>query len=148
MKKLLIDYVLITFLLLGLTSCSTYYIPVDSFKAQFSGIDSTNLRTVFTRGPAGDIVEYRTTPINYIKCVDKNNNPIELKNSPSIEIRFTDKNDKRTIFYFDRVFLRDTLIIGDKSRFLGLSKAISINNVKMIEIQDGHKNYKYVEPKK
>jgi hypothetical protein len=69
----------------------------------------------------------------------------ELKNSPSIEIRFTENDNKRTIYYFDRVQVQDTLIIGDRSRFLGLRKGISINNVKLIEVQDGHKNFKYVD---
>lgn len=129
----------------GLISCKTYYIPVENFKEQFVGIDSTNLRIVKIRGPMGDIIEYQANPIDYIKCLDKNNNSIELKNSPSIEIRFTEKNNKRTIFYFDRVFLQDTLIFGDMSRFIILRKGISINNVKKIEVQDGHKNFKYIE---
>ena len=80
--------------------------------------------------------------------MDKKNNPFELKNSPSIEIRFTNNNNKRTIYYFDRVFLQDTLIIGDMSRFIRYRKGISINDVKLIEIQDGHKNFKYVEKRK
>jgi hypothetical protein len=92
----------------------------------------------------GDIAEYMANPIDYINCVDKNNNPYKLKNSPSIEIRFTEKNNKRTVFYFDKIYLQDTLIIGDRSRFIGLSKGISINNVKLIEIQDGHKDFIYV----
>lgn len=80
--------------------------------------------------------------------MDKDNNPFELKNSPSIEIRFTEQNNKRTVYYFDRVFLQDTLIIGDMSRFIHYRKGISINNVKLIEVQDGHKNFKYVEKRK
>ena len=148
MKKQLLENGLIFLFISGLVSCKTFYFPLESFKAQFSEIDSTKLRTVYTKGPAGDIVEYRSAPIDYIKCVDKMNNPVELKNGPSIEIRFTEKNNRKTIFFFDRVFIQDTLIIGDRSRFLGLSKAISINNVKLIEIQDGHKNYKYVDVKK
>ena len=135
-------------LFLGLISCKTYYIPVDSFKEQFNGIDSTKLKIVNTRGPAGDIAQYPANPIEYIKCVDKDNNPFELKNSPSIEIRFTEQNNKRTVYYFDRVFLQDTLIIGDMSRFIHYRKGISINNVKLIEVQDGHKNFKYVEKRK
>jgi hypothetical protein len=127
--------------------CKTYYIPVESFKTQFKDIDSTNLRLVYTRDPYGFITEYWANPIDYIKCEDKNHNPYELKNGPSIEIRFTENNNKRTIFYFDRVYLQDTLIIGDRSRFIGLRKDISINNVKLIEVQDGHKNFKYVENK-
>lgn len=131
----------------GFTGCKTYYIPVDSFKAQFNGIDSMNLRLVHTRGPAGDVVEYYANPIDYIHCIDRNKNPFELKNSPSIEIRFTESNNRRTIYYFDRVYLLDTLIVGDRSRFIRLKKAISINNVKLIEVQDGHKNFRYVDNK-
>ncbi len=129
----------------GLISCKSYYISVESFKEQFAEIDSTVFKFVKTRGPAGDIVEYRANPIEYIKCIDKDNNQIELKNSPSIEIRFTEKNKKRTVFYFDLVFLQDTMIIGDISRFIYYQKSISINNIKLIEIQDGHKNFKYVD---
>ncbi len=128
-----------------LNACKTYLIPVQSFKEQFNGIDSAKLRLVKTRGPAGDVVEYLANPVDYIKCVDKSDMPYELKISPSIEIRFTEKNNKRTIFYFDRVFMQDTLIIGEMSRFVRFRKGISINNVKLIEVQDGHKNFRYVE---
>jgi len=136
---------MLLFLFVVLNACKTYLIPVQSFKEQFNGIDSTKLRLVKTRGPAGDVAEYLANPIEYIKCVDKSDMPLELKNSPSIEIRFTEKNNKRTIFYFDRLFVQDTLIIGEMSRFIRFRKGISINNVILIEVQDGHKNFKYVE---
>jgi hypothetical protein len=147
-KKLLINKGLLFLAFLGLIGCKTYYIPVESFKEQFKGVDSTRLRTVYTRGPVGDVAKYLANPIDYIKCVDKNNNPFELKNSPSIEIRFTENNNKRTVYYFDRVYLRDTLIVGEMSRFIRYRKSISINNVKLIEVQDGHKNFKYIDKKK
>jgi len=136
---------MLLFLFVVLNACKTYLIPVQSFKEQFNGIDSTKLRLVKTRGPAGDVAEYLANPIEYIKCVDKSDMPLELKNSPSIEIRFTEKNNKRSIFYFDRLFVQDTLIIGEMSRFIRFRKGISINNVILIEVQDGHKNFKYVE---
>jgi hypothetical protein len=141
----LIRKILIILIASWIAGCKTYYIPIDSFKAQFSGIDSTSLKLVHTRGPAGDIAYYLANPIDYIKCIDKAKNPFELKNSPSIEIRFTEKNNKRTIYYFDRIYIQDTLILGDRSRFIGLRKNISINNLKLIEVQDGHKNFKYVD---
>ena len=50
--------------------------------------------------------------------MDKNNNPIEFKNSSSIEIRFIEKNNKRTMFYFDRIYVQDSVIIGDGSIFI------------------------------
>lgn len=136
------------FVIFGFASCKTYYIPLNSFKEQIKDIDSVELRTVCTRGPMGDIVEYKTYPINYIKCVDKDNNPIELKNSPSIEIRFTEKNNKRTTFYFDQVYVQDSMIIGDGSRFIRYQKTIPIDSLKLIEVQDGKKNFKYVDEKK
>ncbi|MDA9057619.1 hypothetical protein N9K49_07230 [Flavobacteriaceae bacterium] len=136
------------FVIFGLASCKTYYIPIDSFKEQVKDIDSVELRTVYTRGPMGDVVEYKTYPIDYIKCVDKDNNSIELKNSPSIEIRFTRKNNKRTIFYFDQIYVQDSVIIGDGSRFIQYQKTIPIDSLKLIEIQDGKKNFKYVDKKK
>ena len=144
MKNQLLNKGLFIAILIGFISCKTYYIPVDSLKEQFTGIDSTKLRIVNTLGPAGNIVEYLANPIDSIKCIDKKNNPVVLINSPSIEIRFTEKNNKRAIFYFDRVYLQDTLIIGHRSRFIQLRKTISINNVKLIEIQDGCKNYNYI----
>ena len=140
--------VLIVLIIFGLFSCKTYYIPIDSFKEQVKDIDSVELRTVYTKGPMGDVVEYKTYPIDYIKCEDKNNHLIKLKNSPSIEIKFTDINNKKTIFYFDQIYIQDSIIIGGLSRFLNIKNSIPLNEIKKIEIQDGHKNFKYVDKRK
>ena len=139
--------IIFLFLIFGLISCKTYYIPINSFNEQFKDIDSIELKTVYTRGPMGDIVSYKTYPIDSIKCVDNNNNLTELKNSPSLEIRFTEKNNKRTIFYFDQIYIQDSIIYGDGSRFIQYKKSIPIDSIKLIEIQDGHKNFKYVDKK-
>ena len=105
------------------------------------------MQVTTTRGPLGGLYVYPANQINYIECTDKEGKPFLLQNSPSIEIRFTEKNNKRTVFYFDGVYLSDTLIIGDRSRFIGAQKAISVKNIKLIEIQDGHKNFKTANPK-
>ncbi len=147
-KIQLIKTILIVLIVFGLFSCKTYYIPIESFKEQFSKIDSTKLKIVNTRGPAGDVVEYLANPIEYIKCVDKNNNPFELKNSPSIEIRFTLNNNKKTIFYFDYIYLQDSMVIGDRSRFFYMEKSIPLKDIKKIEVQDGHKDFKYIKKRK
>lgn len=135
------------YLVLALTfsGCKTYFIPVDSFSEQMKDIDSVELKTVYTKGPMGDVVSYKTYPIDYIKCVDKKNNPVELKNSPSLEIRFTDKNNKRTYFYFDQIYIQDSTVIGDGSRFINYQKQIPLKEIQLIEIQDGRKKFKYVE---
>ena len=108
-------------------------------------IDSVELKTVYTKGPMGDVVSYETYPIDYIKCVDKNNNPFLLKNSPSIEIRFTNKNNKRTYFYFDQIYVQDSIVYGDGSRFINYQKQIPLKEIQKIEVQDGRKKFKYVD---
>ncbi|HNQ67366.1 MAG TPA: hypothetical protein PKN32_03225 [Bacteroidales bacterium] len=140
----LISVVIITMII---SSCKTYYIPMESFNEQFKDINSVELKTVYTKGPMGDIVTYKTYPIEYIKCVDKENNPIELKNSPSIEVRITGKNNKKVYFYFDQMFVQDSILKGDGSRFIYYPKQIPIKDIKLIEIQDGHKNFKYIDKK-
>lgn len=134
---------LITMILIA--SCKTYYIPVDSFNEQMKDIDAVELKTVNTKGPMGDVASYKTYPIEYIQCVDKNDNPIVLKNSPSIEIRFTKNDNKSTTFYFDQIYIKDSTVFGDGSRFINYAKSIPIKDIKLIEVQDGRKKFKYVE---
>jgi hypothetical protein len=138
---------IILFLSIILQACKTYYIPIDSFRSQLQNVNPSTMQITTTRGPLGGLYVYPANQIQNIECIDKNGIPILLKNSPSIEIRFTDKNNKKTIFYFDRVLLSDSLIIGDRSRLIGAQKAISINTIKLIEIQDGHKNFTTSNPK-
>jgi hypothetical protein len=142
--------ILISALLLGLvfffTSCKTYYIPVDSFKKQLSGFDSSNMREVTTRGPVGDRVTYKTYPIDIIRAVDKSGNPVNIPNSPAIEVRITDTANKKTILYFDLIRFDGENIIGGQSRFISsIKKAIPITSVKTIEVQNGRKNFRYVQ---
>ena len=127
------------------TSCTTYLIPIDSFKQQFNNIESTNLREVLVYGPIGDFYNYLANPIDTIRCEDKNGNVYGLKNSPSIEIRFTHGvKNKKTVFYFDRIFVNDDSVIGVQSRFVSaIRKTIPLDSITKIEVQDGRKKFQY-----
>ena len=132
-------------ILFFMSSCKTYYIPMDSFKKQFAGMDTSKMKEVTTRGPVGDKVKYKTFPMDVIKCVDNKGNPAELINSPSLEIRFTDNNNKKTIFYFDLITVDDAYVTGVQSRFItSIRKTIPLNTIKTIEIEDGRKNFRYI----
>ncbi len=131
-------------LILLFTSCATYYIPVDSFKEQFSGIDSTKLIEVTVIGPGAILQRYLANPITMIHCVDKNGEPHQLRNSPSIETRFTyGYKNKRAVLYFDRIYVDSVAITGVQSRFVELGKTIPLDSITKIEIQDGKKDFKY-----
>jgi hypothetical protein len=120
----------------------TYTIPLESFKQQFKGLDIS--KEVATCGPVGDIVTYKTYPIDIIKCIDKKGNPVELKNSPALEIRFTDVRNKKIIFYFDLLQVDEISVTGDRSRLIRSKKTILINDITKIEIQNGRKLFRYV----
>ena len=146
MTKTILFSIIIIGLLFFISSCKTYYIPLDSFKKQFANIDTSKYKEVTIRGPIGDKVKYKTAPIDFIKCVDKKGNDVELKNSPSLEIRFTDNNNKKTIFYFDLISVEETFVSGVQSRFItSIRKTIPLNTIKTIEIQDGKKKFSYVQ---
>ena len=146
MTKIISLLLLTVGLIFFLISCKTYYISIDSFKEQFAGMDSSKWKEVTTRGPMGDKIKYKTAPIDFIKCFDKKGNAVELKNSPSLEIRFTDNNNKKTIFYFDLISVDKTFVNGVQSRFItSIRKTIPISTIKTIEIQDGKKKFSYVQ---
>jgi hypothetical protein len=141
MKKIILIISILLF-----TSCSTYLIPIENFEEQFQNINASSRKEVKVRTPYyGITTKYLANTINGISCVDKNNNSVILRNSPSIEIRIIEKNGKKTIFYFDRVYLENSIVYGDKSRIPGFEKGIPLDSILKIEIQDGKKNFKYLE---
>jgi len=132
-------------LLLLFISCKTYIIPVESFKDQLSGIDSTKLIPVQVSSPTGQTLNYLANPLRNIQCIDKNKNTVKLTNSPSLELRITYNKRKRTIFYFDRVVIINGQVTGVRSRLIpSLRKSIPLNDISKIEIQNGRKNYRYI----
>jgi hypothetical protein len=143
---------LITICILGLlilNSCASYLIPMDSLKRQFAGIDSTKLVEVKVVGPYGERYNYFANPIKTIWCVDSNGTSFKLTNSPSIEARITyvsENKSKRAIFYFDRLNIIDNYLVGVQSRFISaIRKSIPLNDIVKIEIQDGKKNFHYIQ---
>jgi hypothetical protein len=132
--------------MLFFNSCTTYMIPINSFKEQFSNIDSTKFKKVEVRGPVWERYNYLANPIQKIKCLDKKGIACELINSPSIEIRFTYGNKNKTaIYYFDRIYVNDSCVVGVQSRIISaIRKTIPLKTISKIEIQDGGKNFHYI----
>lgn len=95
-----------------LTSCSTYQIPVESFEAQLKDATFDNMKTVNTKYPTGITYQNLANQLDSIICVDKNGNTLKIQNKPSTEIRITDKKNKKTIFYFDTVYLSGSFVVG------------------------------------
>jgi hypothetical protein len=136
---------IIILLLALLSSCANYIIPLDSFQKQMSDKTIETRKEVKINNPLffNDIT-YKANNIEYIKVLDKNGNDYSLRNSPSIEMRVTHKNGKKTIFYFDTVTLQNGIISGSRSRLVtGLVQDIPVDSITKIEVQDGRKDFKY-----
>jgi hypothetical protein len=145
-KRKILSLILTTSIFI-LSSCTTYYMSPISLKQQLQGIDSTKLKQVTVKGPGGSIFHYPANPIQNILCTDKiGDQEAVVKNGPSIEIRFTHGyRNKRTIFYFDRILLNNNSVVGVESRLISsISKSIPLDSVTKIEVQDGHKNFRYI----
>jgi hypothetical protein len=132
--------IIIAALAIFISSCKMYYMPVGSFLEQVPSLETANLKPVTTQDPLGHKHIYSVYPIDSIKCFDKDGTPYKLKNGPSIEIRFTDVNGKRSTFYFDRTWVIRDSVVGVESRIISMKKTIPVT----IEIQDGRKKYRYV----
>ena len=139
-------------LLLLFPSCVTYYIPINSFKEQFAGIDSTKFVPVeVDPGFPGGLLyligsRYLANPLTKIKCLDKKGNPTEVEVTPNIEIRFTyGEKNKRRSFFFDRIYVTDSTVTGTSSRLFSKmsQRTIPLQKLKKIEIQNDQKKYYY-----
>lgn len=137
---------LIIFLLfISLVSCKTYELTPYSLQQQYAGIDSTQLKMVEVVGPFNDKYSYLAHPNKSIELMNKEGDISTLPVTPSIEMRITHSNGKKDIFYLDRIFVTDSVVIGSKSRFApNMSKSIRLNDIRKIEVQDGKKKFKYV----
>jgi hypothetical protein len=126
----------------------SYIIPVESMKEQMQGIDSTKLRKVQISRPGvmGTSIplSYFANPIKVIKCWDpKKDVSHELINGPSIETRITMTNSKRTVFYFDSLYIDGNNLVGSSSRIISShSRKIPFEEIKKVEVQNSRKLYR------
>ncbi len=134
-------------ILLTLFSCKTYTITPESFKSQFANSSPKKTKEVEINNPV--ILPYSTTKylsndIKYLNVKDKNGNLFFMPNSPSLEMRVTDKKGKKFHFYFDTVTLENDTLKGGRSRIMpSITRGIPFSDIVKIEVQEGGKNYQY-----
>lgn len=131
-------------------SCKTYTITPENLKKQIIESNSNYLEDVKVNNPLSQFsnIKYQANSLKYLNVYDKNGSLSFLQNSPSVEMRVTQKNGKRKIFYLDTVTLENDTLKGSKSRFLGLNDKIPFDQIIKIEVQDGGKNFYYIAPTK
>lgn len=128
------------------SACTTYTIPVNSFKEQLVNNKPENLKEVEVSNPllgSAKNITYQANQIEELLVVDKSGASYYLKNSPSIEMRITLNTGKKKILYFDTVYLENDSLKGSNSRFLQTYKTFALKDIVKIEVQDGGKKFNY-----
>lgn len=125
-------------------SCKTYTVSPQSFNEQFGNVDY-DLST--SRSVSGSIY-YNGYQIKKINVIDKNGKTKILDNVPSLEMRVTLNNGKRSHFYFDSMKLKSDTLTGHKARFLPwMIVKVPFSDVVKIEIQESGKKIEYMNTK-
>jgi len=130
-------------------SCKTYTISTESFKEQFKDVNSKTLVKKKVSIISSNFIEnFYCNNLKTIIVEDKNGKKAELVNRPSIEMRVTTDDNKRRIMYFDTSYIENDTLYGSRSRLLSLINyaKIPLKRIIKIEVQDGGKRYKYVNP--
>jgi hypothetical protein len=121
-----------------------YTISVSDFKSLFIGMNDDKLRDVTVEGPNHTTFKYQIYPVESIECYDKKDNHKILKNGPGLEVRFTNLNSKKTLFYFDSIRIQGSILTGSNSRYLdSRRKTIDLNNISKIEVRNIKKGFRY-----
>lgn len=132
--------------ILALTGCKVYNIPVNEFTQQIknSHIEKKNVTI-----PGGGLMSLwaadslYTNGIHTLKGYDKKGNSKEIPVNAGTEVRFTTKDGKQTVYYFDSIIWSDTIVTGTTSRFLKTQKIIPIKNIVKVEVANDKKGIRY-----
>ena len=126
-------------LILGLfilSSCETYHLSTQSLLTQFADTKKeTKLNFIFAY-PLIFPGVVTGNNLREIRCLDKNEQKVNINITNHTGVRITKKDGKRKTFYFDTLLVQDSVINGSESHFLGLTiKPIKLNDIEKIELQ-------------
>jgi len=127
------------FLLLSMYSCTTYYLSTESLNKQLANIDTSAVSQVydFRLGPVGVLSgKHFYNSIRKVEVTNKAGEKSVLKVTPNMAVKITDKKGRHKIVYFDTMFIRDSLLYGNKSHFVNLPiEPFRLGEIEKLELQ-------------
>ena len=92
--------------IVSITGCTTFQIPVQSFRQQLAGVNAASLQPVKVAGPYGLPIIYRANvnTLKTIRCVTANGRDVMVPNSPSIEVRISHQGKKTPSIFIGSTF--------------------------------------------
>lgn len=127
-----------------MTSCQTYTLSVSSFKQQMADAKTAAIEDGLMAQRFIDTENaYSASLIDSIRAIDKNGNVKYLENIAAVESRFTLKNGKRYVVYFDTLFLLGDTLTGGRSRFFpDMQRSLHMDSIAKIELQNAKRGIK------
>src|SRR6266446_9223541 len=113
-RKSLLRLTFISVCFFMLVGCSTYYLSTESMLEQFS-YSHPDLKITESLYISGTVLGNDLTEI---KCTDKNGFERTVHINTHTNVRITKKDSSSTIFYFNTLIIKDSLITGSKSHFV------------------------------
>jgi hypothetical protein len=135
-------WVIYLFIALALSACKTYRLPPNELVSQMRAAQPKELHVTHSATPFASS-QYTGNGITELTCYDKKGNKTTLPITPAVEMRITDTNGKKHLFYFDTVTLEDSVLAGKNSRILSTKRRMNIGAMKKVEVQNGGKAYRY-----
>ncbi len=142
MKKRLVYLAMPVLMCSLLCSCATYHLAPGDLVNQIRAAHQNELNVTHS-SPMIPSQRYNGNGVKELICYDKHEKKTSLRITPAIEMRITDTNGHRHIFYFDTVNLEDSVLVGMNSRILSTKRRLSIANMRKVEVQNGGKAYQY-----
>ena len=139
MKRQFVIYLLFT---VTFSACKTYQLPLGELVSQMRSAQPKELNVTHSATPFASS-HYTGNGITQLACYDKKGNKTTLPITPAVEMRITDTNGKKHIFYFDTVTLEDSILTGKNSRILSTKRSMNIGAMRKVEVQNGGKAYHY-----
>jgi hypothetical protein len=144
MRNTFLIFLPFLFIILCISSCATYQIPIESLKLQFDGIDSSKLVKVIVTDRRGDEeYSFLKNPLKVVKCIDDDNNPMITFPGPRLMMIVTDKENDKTKLSFDRVLVGKTYLYGQSLFLTGVVVKIPLEDIIKVQIRDDRRKFVY-----
>ncbi len=134
MKK--IGYLLVIAVLSG---CVYPTMTVSSLAEQMQGVNQASMKKVGVKMPSGPSAEYMANTVDSLQCAEE-----KIANGPRLMMRITDKEDNQVTYYFDTVFLEDSILTGSTSRLEGFKTKVRLKSIEKIQFFDNRLDIKYL----
>ena len=122
-------------------SCTTYYLTTSSLNKQLAQIDTNSIHEVydFRFGMLGVVVggKHFYNTISEVVVTDKTGETDTLVVTAHTGVKITDKYGVHKIVLFDSMFIRDSLLYGNKSHLINIPfKPFHLRDIAKLELQE------------